>query len=571
MIKRFFFFSLFLLCVCASRIKLTNLACAADEHLKRLISDPFDFHHLTHTSPAQFRSLDKTREVDLVTEFSAIRASQKPEAGLKGIRAEDIHFRDFSSSEDLTNYEPVTTQERPSSVESVSPTSHASRARSESRVFENFSRPMPRYPRADSTTPPSATSSKLASSPDMSEPAPRAIDEILGLHSPQTYPEHVYSTAEEAEKISASMAQITLEGIFQLNGGVHARAGSSANTLTSDLEDVPEEEEEVNCWRDSPELSPRLPACRSSSSLNQLSARALSSIPNPKSRFPACIADELSTKFSNALGSPTLPQYRLFQEGTLEDQTEEAAKESPIAKTVVYEDISESWDDDIDFCYEHAAESNCNFDWFSTNEPVKQLTSETLYGQNLAADNESKGHFPLGTHAVIRPADLPVSPQSNLSQLSRYNSEESLILSRAASIVRKHRSSVSTNSVPELVHSSTSSREGTVAESSAHETSVSPRSPSIPVPVRPGSSSRHHRQTKSLAPEIERHARSMAPRTHDRARSASEGATQIRSRAIKTDGSQLPTVKQSSASKGAGRKKGRVSYSLFPSPEGVAV
>lgn len=555
----------------------------SNEQLKRLISDPFDFHHLTHTSPAQFNSL--SREVDLVSEFSALRASQKPKPELKEIRAEDLHFRNFSSSENLANYvssstaegplsnEPATPGASPEPLTSVSPTFPLSRARSDSRVFENFSRPISRHPRSSSTTPPLAPSPNLTSSPDLSEPAPRAVDEILGLHAPKTYPEHVYSTAEEAEKISASMAQITLEGIFQLNGA-RARAASSTNTLTSDLEDVPEEE--VSCWRDSPKLRARLPACNLSLQLDQHQQPAVvpsSPISSQEPRFPPCIANEQSAKLPHALSSPTLPQYYLFQDRPSNDQFEPARGDSPIGKIDMYEDISDSWDKDIDFCYEHAAESNCNFDWFRTaDEPEQAAVAMPIAtsardepNKALANDTETKGGFQL-SQEIMQPAILPVTHLGDNSPVRKCSSEESLILSRAASIVRRHRSSVSANSVPDLVHSSTSSREGTAMESPASEMYAP-----MQIQAAPPELSSHHRQTKSLVPEIEtsailgnNRARSVALLTHDRARSASEGATQIINRSIETNVSQ-PRATRPQTSKGAGRRKGRVSYSLFPS------
>ncbi|KAH8434691.1 uncharacterized protein LDX57_012331 [Aspergillus melleus] len=656
----------------------------AHDNLKSLISDPFDFHHLTHTSQSQFQTLDKARETDLVTEFSAIRASQRPVTGLKGIRAEDLHFRDFSS-EDLTNCGTAIAEDRPDPVSppispgATSPSSASARSPRdvrpprESRVFENFSRPVPRYPRAGSTTPPPKTSPRLAASPEISEPAPRAIDEILGLTSPPTYPEHVYSNDDDDVRRGSHLSDMNLEAMLPTASGYAISTGPSKDmagtartasmsftNLSSDLDDVPEEEEATH-WHDSPES-------HAESAISPFSVvtngTGPASVARPKSDLSINVAEELSRKFSEALGSPTLPQYRLDSVVSQDGHTvgEVPQRRPSILPEPTYETIYESWDADIDYCYEHAAESNSNFDWARNSldeqrrggigipvttpgpdspfedeghgvlppvrlsctlptpivesspsgslpgsrhpipsgpvgyegelivppregeffQPVgsailpspfgKHVTQDTLYEEYLSADAESDRHFSFCSQGVIQPMEHPVSPRSSFSPISKCNSQESLILSRAASVVRKHRSSVSTTSVPELVHSLANSRDLSMGDQlSSGEQSMPSASPSFSGLGRPDSSS-HHRQTKSLAREIENQffyrtdnasresaelPASISPSIHDRAKSTSEveAAPLVAQAAAKAE---LPP-------KGAQRRKGRTtSYSLFP-------
>lgn len=54
------------------------------------ISEPFNFHHVTHTQPHDVQKLERADPNDLVSEFSALRASQPSQPGLRGIRAKDI-------------------------------------------------------------------------------------------------------------------------------------------------------------------------------------------------------------------------------------------------------------------------------------------------------------------------------------------------------------------------------------------------------------------------------------------------------------------------------------------------
>lgn len=639
------------------------LSPAADQ-LKTIISDPFDFHHLTHTNPTQFQSLDTTRETDLVTEFSAIRASQRPVTELKGIRADDIQYRDFVP-EEFGPSGPVTPSEEPVSfaisTPSASPTAsipaspkQTDHKRRESRVFENFSRPVARYRRTSSTTPP----------PDFSEPAPRAIDEVLGLPSQQTYPEHVRSTPEDAGN-AASLSQLNLAGMFAQeerpfspvqDSGLNTRTSSvSLSNHALDLEDVPEEEEGtgVTQWHDSPESA--RPQTSGESSFGEPQPDARRSSNGPGSQLSIYVSADLSKKFSEVLGSPTLPPPALEELRKTSDG-ERQRRRSRASKRTAPETIYESWDADIDYCYEHAAESNDNFDWSrnSIDEPRrpesripiitsdgalqegekyprhsirlshstlptpdldsspsrslptshaaatpstsgcegeytqgggdyfhgvsssmfpsalgKQMSQDALYEDYLAADAESDRHFSFCSQGGVQPIDHSLSPRSSFSPISKCNSQESLMISRAASVVRKHRSSVSTTSVPDLIHSLSGSRENMPADQMPPSEHVTSAAAAL---CRPGSA--NHRQTKSLglARELDAHvmwrdsnsslepASGTASPTHDRTKSASAVEAQLPTPTIK------PDVPFPGARKSINRKKGRASYSLFPFP-----
>jgi hypothetical protein len=365
----------------------------------------------------------------------------------------------------------------------------------------------------------------------------------------------------------------------------------------------------------------------------------------PKAPLSIFVAEELSRKFSEALGSPTLPQT-LPTTPPKEDSEAAQLDTTPPSVSGVqqfsYDDeMYDSWDADIDYCYEHAAESTSNFDWSRTSldetrpqigiacteeswglsvphkptrhlqpsplststlatpdldsssarstqppsaatpsteyerafirgptdyfHPVsssilsKQLNQDILYEDYLDADADASSdrHFPF---APAGSSIQNASPRSSFSPISKCNSQESLMLSRAASIVRKHRSSVSTTSVPELVHSLSSSRELMPTD----------RLSAAEILARPASSSLH-RQTKSLAEaHLLMHADSSAslasaetapPALHDRSKSISEIESEdVVAMAVTPP---LPAVPM----KNPNRKKSRTtSYSLFPTP-----
>lgn len=305
-----------------------------------------------------------------------------------------------------------------------------------------------------------------------------------------------------------------------------------------DLEDVPEEEEATRYWG-TPGSSI---GCPGSGSSSQASPPPRSdSLGTQKRTVPMSIsvAEELTRKFSEALGSPTIPRHLQHADALMEATPPEPA--ASLHRLSYADEMLDSWDADIDYCYEHAAESTSNFDWsrnsldesrpqisvtrsngswlppktrhlqpspLSTSElPTPDLNAtpdsmpthpvatpsndygqvfrstdyftvntlgkiaEPLYEDYMTTDGESDRHFAF--------PGISISPRNSFSPISKCNSQESLMLSRAASIARKHRSSVSTASVPELIHSLSSSRELvptdrlTAGEALARPTSVS--------------------------------------------------------------------------------------------------
>jgi hypothetical protein len=663
-------------CRMLNLVKTNHAYMCIDEQLKSLISEPFGFHHLTHTSASQFRSLNNTSKDDLVTEFSAIRAGQKPVAELKGIQAEDLHFRNFSS-EDLTERDdPVVIDDEVVSRGATSPS--PPRTARNARTVENFSRPVSRMQKAatsPSITPPPRISSRQVVS-DIPEPTSQMMDEILGLNAPPTLPDFVYSTPEDVIGRTFSIDQIGLAGAFLDDDDSHAvttaddssniTSASVINSYLSDLEDVPEEDE-TPVWHGNVEQT-SLP--HSLDHDGPSPAVSISNSPARQSYHKYILAKETSLSLSGPLGSPTLPRFHLSVGEPLGLQAEEQLK-----RLSVSEDFPPSWDEDIDYCYEHAAESDCNFDWRRNSSKLARgsVTEQTLGNSEKLMEGNAK--LPLrsllhaleinnsvpgtpdldpgsafsalttGTHEAVTPLTaggasvdflsneqqvtqgdyfkpigpqllqpafgkdvvhdaiyeelivagedpddcpfslyaphesqsmgFPTSPRNSYSPLSKCNSEESIILSRAASIVRKHRSSASSASVPELIPS----RESTIRESlgSIEHGSFEALTPVSPI-SRPTSLLRH-RRTKSPAAEVMMNLRS--PRSsdsietteipyplilpaHDRAKSASAVHVDTLMTAIQPCGPPFAVRMQSPPSLKERGKRSRASYSLFP-------
>ncbi|RYP08268.1 hypothetical protein DL764_002002 [Monosporascus ibericus] len=167
----------------ARRKSTKGVDTEAHSQKKIQISGPYNFQHLTHTHKESLPDLGLASRNDLVSEFSCIRAGQKPAVGaLKGIQANDIEFRNPFSSEALSVPRGASRRLRSGSIvetepdpgqpqhEEVSPRLHrdayAGRSESRDRVRSPPLRP-PRSPgesgfASSPIPPPPRTSSRVS-------------------------------------------------------------------------------------------------------------------------------------------------------------------------------------------------------------------------------------------------------------------------------------------------------------------------------------------------------------------------------------------------------------------------
>lgn len=312
---------------------------------KNHISGPFNFQHLTHTRQEQLPDLNRASRMELLTEFSAIRASQAPAHGqLKGIRAEDIHFKNFSS-EDLNASPGLTTdsETRPGTPrrtrntlkKSISP-DRPCRDLTHARSHENLhASPPPRPAHPSPLPPPPRTSSRTASM--LWNP----VDPIVtSLERPQT--------VNGFRRAAAFHLPITRSEELQDDVTVQAPAAPSRPIPDAEswplvpgtfecsfqLADVPEEEENYAASR------------RSRVSSASVDLRSSRSVPN------LMIRNSVVEHPVPNITRPRTPPERTDAIGIAISPDEPAIKLT-----------HESWEDDIDYCYEHAAEANCDYEW----------------------------------------------------------------------------------------------------------------------------------------------------------------------------------------------------------------
>ena len=356
----------------------------AESMLKKSISDPYDFQHLTHTSEQHAKALQtatKRSHNELVSEFSAMRASQAARKELKGIRAENIvGGRSLSRQNSVIQRTDIQIAYRtaPSTPPSESEFNTSPKSREVTRCspanrkglrisqsVDNFSRINPRSFSSPSPpqSPPPRRSSRSAInlpldaigktlSPSKSTPAMFRD----GLVFPQndvlrhTTVESCMSMLAQHDPYSVGNAVSTPD-----NTAYTLRPQLSSTSIT--LADVPEEEEAGASARQSIQsLGLTIPSShkhRRASTMFNLTSNA----PQKLKEEPDLIAQ---VPHPEADGPDTLTSASEVQ-GTRSTGTQaDIGTQTDTGLTAYFTD---SWEDDIDYCYEHAAEADCAFDW----------------------------------------------------------------------------------------------------------------------------------------------------------------------------------------------------------------
>ena len=531
---------------------------------KRNISQPYNFQHLTHANAKHLPEIHRATQYELVTEFSAIRASQAPRRELRGIKAENLHFRNFSSEalqRDSSSPDPVYPTTPPPlsptrSIESMrrgapSPLRFGKAARP-SRSVENFSLPGPRSPRSP-VIPPPRTSSRAAVT-KTSTPLLVFTDSPTASTFAESLRRSATSSPDSAASVLPRGTPIGMDDSINILIQPHAVTTPDDSALHllplpfgtpgTELADVPEEDEDYfrrrNSVRNSRPSTARsaLRHAQSFPSTKPPSADKLTSHHPLRGMSDGQCQQRPTSSSSNVLKStftlelpantdrPAMPTRRVSRN---------------------LKGIEGCWEDAIDYCYQHAAEADCDYDWdrrsrdggedegltrlgcFENDAAKAGSARKPLYAEDLRSLSLPSGDViipelepcsalsestngagpPTPSLALLPPPSAGVSmprskgsdgfclspsllsspdydgqmleeamyqellgdntnsdrhysfynrpevgPESRTdSALSKCNSQESMIISRAASAQQNHRSTNSSGSLPELVHS----------------------------------------------------------------------------------------------------------------------
>ncbi|PQE10417.1 pak-box p21-rho-binding protein [Rutstroemia sp. NJR-2017a WRK4] len=379
---------------------------------KNTISGPYNFQHLTHTAQEQVPELKNIPPMKLVTEFSTLRTSQAPtNGGLKGIRARDLMFENFSSvaldhvpdapsspTSPTNSRRPTTPQRRGVLRKSLSPPQQTWRAINYSVSHDNLRSPPVRPPRSPPSPhcpiqPPARVSSRTASTffntIDPMSVVPAGLQESTPFdftHEAQSPPSPPKwnSEFEFSDKHMSHAVTTPGDEAWPLSAPLGSDFGG-------DLADVPEEEEHGGRRRSRTSVSSG--ELRMSKSVPGLRTRALEQAPE---------LPEMGSYFARAGSNDTtrLPRFSI---------------------TPNHQMFSDSWEDDIDYCYEHEAEANCDYDW-DRRSTVEHANSPKIPAAK-AAQNENTVSPTRFRPSLLVPApfDLPeLSPLSGISSASSY-------------------------------------------------------------------------------------------------------------------------------------------------------
>ncbi|KAF7555229.1 hypothetical protein G7046_g6601 [Stylonectria norvegica] len=320
---------------------------------KLQISDPFNFQHVTHTPKDQ---------------LALANLQRNPGPGvIKALQAQDAHFPNHSS-EDVNRQEvPLTASAvRPQLLpRHTTPVSGARRllkhVRSQDQLRASPPRPVrpPRSPIEPTCSPilppvpPPRLSSRLSihqDGPDALAPTtldrpqtsggfrrPQPYSPDNGLDSP-TAASHVYGHVGDLGESPVDEARIS-HAVSTADNAPWPLGHSSKPSYETPLPDVPEEEEQFVLTRRS----------RISLASNNSSLRGSQSV--PVLRALAQAQRPMSGASDTLGGFEISATLRATRGGYHEAGGHES---SP---------IRESWEDDIDYCYEHEADANFNYEW----------------------------------------------------------------------------------------------------------------------------------------------------------------------------------------------------------------
>ncbi|KAI2626482.1 hypothetical protein GGR54DRAFT_653292 [Hypoxylon sp. NC1633] len=424
---------------------------AASSHKKLQISGPYNFQHLSHTHKDSVPEIDRTNRMELMSEFSSMRPRRTTDASMRSIGLGESQSASFASESFSHQKDPSagTNANGPESQQwspvppMSAPPRLAKRAQSQDKIrFFAPPRP-PRSPTEGGCTspipPPPRTSSRVSMRHNRFDSLSMTLADrpatSIGFRKPQPFTptspnEQLPTSASRVSPVPA--ADSIQETIVETHAIAHAttRSDDAAWPLPnsiSPLPDVPEEEEHHVLSRPS----------RMSITSNHSSLRGSVSVP---------LLRQLSLKQSPqrppSNASDTLGRFDLIniqrapRAGASDDDAPDEAARG-------------TWEDDIDYCYEHEAEADCDYAWERPscdiarggemqNPQIRGNQTETILtvgglspillspGSSVPALSPASQMSPATQHEAVTPTNPAVPVTSNFS-LPRRDSSAQLL------------------------------------------------------------------------------------------------------------------------------------------------
>ena len=357
---------------------------------------------MTHTQPRHFERLDRGSQNELINEFVAIRAAQRPKSTLQGIQADDLRagtrvkysaagVQPDSSTADNMRRSPVGQRASAQTLPSVPGYCRSIRL---SSSIENFSRPAPWSP----------------ISPTSPTPRMSSRDVVDGSHL------LIENTSKSALKTCAISGQDLQGG---MNSALHTRVHVDDVLLavTHAITTVDGSAEPMGISAppmSSRSMKPAITVDASTQAENHVAAN-LGSLTSPPLR--------------HAYSFPTAKIISQHDHHCLANDDQHATEARPDS---IQPMTTGQWEDFVDYSYEQAAEADCNFDWSqrtvyvdrdlestgvpaSEGHPVKELVSCKVEEPQCPETRESKPYpGPLRPGHVL--AANEIDPQHTLKK-----------------------------------------------------------------------------------------------------------------------------------------------------------
>ncbi|KAK4690577.1 hypothetical protein P7C71_g6241, partial [Lecanoromycetidae sp. Uapishka_2] len=386
-----------------------------------------------HATPQKVKKMDELSHSDLIAEFSSLRSSQLGARSreLKGIKATEIQretfYSDAPGSEGSSPSRPPTRQgasppttpkrrkwqedaERHNTplISSPSPT----RSLHPVHSIDNFSQPSPQYHTAQTSpiSPPPRCSSRNAA-PDFftfhqEPPTLASVQHEVPLEG-SNYAE--YSTTAWSDSVYDFELP---HAVTTPDDSAHSIKPLAFTMIKTELAGVPEEDE----------VSISEGKRNSSNTLILRTPTPNSALRHSKSFPSSHVSPPRPHRWSGALPqTPEVanrePPRRGLDTFSFGDQSPEEHIEDVPVRPRFSRHMSvrreESWEDVIDYCYEHEAEADCNFDWdrVSIHEQIPEMPALTI-------DSPAKA----SSESPIRPEATGTSPNLSRPIYSRSSS-----------------------------------------------------------------------------------------------------------------------------------------------------
>ena len=360
---------------------------SAGPALRFNISEPFNFQHLTHTEHKEYKRMQDAPGNDFVSEFSAMRASQAPRRELRGIKAETIArqdppFRvsppilqspyaspprtprqpsDGSSIQSLPSPTPTTSQQTSSPVDETAQTILQVGDAKEAQD-QLLPSPLPRYNPPDSLT----YHSDHGDSPvEPNFEASVAGEDTTPYDIPiATFNDSAYDFA-------------TPHAVTTPDDAAHVLRPPPFGMIKTELSRVIEEDEHSEGRRSSTATPTRRPSTANSSLRH---VKSFPSAGQPIEQIRDSIAESYRVSIQTSPKKQRMPIKVIqpsFDDATAGDVPFQARQSRRFSATV--KDTEGNWEDLVDWCYDHEAEADCNFDFARAVSPTSDYgVEETL-------------------------------------------------------------------------------------------------------------------------------------------------------------------------------------------------